>query len=129
MKEPKYLFLPHISFSLPISSFWPPLFLYPLSFPTSSFLPFVQIQWEWGNISSLALLVTAWRLEELFGTGPLSRWGPGAFFVCGGVICQAVVAEVEPLRLKGYDPRSAVCVCFLCECMCGVLETRPGLRP
>lgn len=28
MKEPKYLFLPHISFSLPISSFWPPLFFF-----------------------------------------------------------------------------------------------------
>lgn len=48
---------------------------------------------------------------ELLGNGPLSRWGPGAFFVCRWVICQAVVAEVEPLRLKGYDPRSAVCVC------------------
>lgn len=31
--------------------------------------------------------------------------------VCRGVICQAVVAEVEPLRLEGYDPRSALCMC------------------
>lgn len=42
--------------------------------------------------------------------------GPWRFFcVCVrlGVICQAVVAEVEPLRLKGYDPRSAVRM-FVC---------------
>lgn len=43
--------------------------------------------------------------------------GPWCFFLCVclclGVICQAVVAEVEPLRLKGYDPRSAAST-FVC---------------
>ncbi len=46
--------------------------------------------------------------------GPSHAGALALFFVCREVICQAVVAEVEPLRLKGYDPRSAVCVVFVC---------------
>ena len=41
---------------------------------------------------------------------------PWRSFVLRWVICQAPVAKVEPLRLKGYDPRSAE------------LEARPGAR-
>lgn len=106
MKEPKCLFLPPISFPLPISPFWPLSFFH-LSFPSWSFLPFVQIQWEWSSSSSLPSLVTELGLAELLGTGPTHAGALVLFFcVCHGVICQAAVAEVEPLRLKGYDPRT-----------------------
>lgn len=74
----------------------------------------------------MALAGTVQRLEELLGSGPLyAVLGPSLLCVyvgvsvirvcvcvSRGVICQAAVAEVEPLRLKGYDPRSAVCVRF-----------------
>lgn len=70
----------------------------------------MEIRWEYGNRTLLMLLVPAWTLD-------VWNWGPlmlGAlrffFFPCWEMICQVVVAEVEHLRVKGYDPRIAACM-------------------